>query len=111
MSVSAWDVVPDEEVEKLTPLHDLKDIEWYSGLNVWFALCVKGAWYYVPPPVLNKKRRREWFKFPKRPPAGKHQLFTYIHFPDLNLERLRVSGVEMQQSAPDSAPAAAAGSV
>ena len=75
MSVSAWDTMTDEEVEKLTHLHDLKDIEWYSGLNVWFAVHVRDTWYYVPPPVLHK-RRRAWFKLPKRPPVAKHQLFT-----------------------------------
>ena len=94
MLVTTWGIVPHHYIDHLTRLHDVKDIEWYSGLNVWFAVCIDGTWYFVPPPSLNK-RRREWCKFPRRPPFKSRQLHSYVHFPGLNLEKLRVTGLEM----------------
>ena len=89
----SWRPVPDHLVYELQPLRDLQDVERYS--NRYFAVCVKGMWYFVPPPKLNR-RMIEWFKFPSRRPfkQGGYR-YTYIHFPLLNLEKLRVTGLEM----------------
>ena len=90
-----WRPVPDQFVHLLEPLRDMQDVERYSNLNQYFAVCVQNTWYFVPPPKLNR-RMIEWFKFPSRRPfkQGGYR-YTYIHFPGLNLEKLRVTGLDM----------------
>ena len=95
MFVNTWRPVPDRFIDQLQPLTDMHHVEWCSYLNMWFAVCIEDTWYFVPPPKLSR-RLVEVFRFPSRRPFKQGgSRYTYMHFPGLNLEKLRVTGLEM----------------